>query len=44
MKSFHLYLVVMFIVGCNIALAWEAYDERLRYRACIKTYSREACQ
>jgi hypothetical protein len=44
MKSTHLYLVVAFIAACNAALACEAYDERLRYRACIKTYSREACE
>lgn len=44
MRSLHLYLVVTFIVGCNIALAWEAYDERLRYRACIKTYNPELCR
>lgn len=43
MKSLHLYLVVMFIVGCNAALAYEAWEERIAFRKCVATFDPAWC-
>lgn len=44
MSTFKLSLIVLFVVGMNAALALYAWEERHRFRDCIRTYSVEKCR